>query len=61
MPVLIFHGTEDTTVPLDISRQLADARSDLVRFEVVEGAGHVESYNVDPASYRLQVLDFLAG
>lgn len=61
MPVLIFHGTEDMTVPLDTSRQLAEARSDLVRFEVVEEAGHVESYNVDPASYRLQVLDFLAG
>ncbi len=61
MPVLIFHGTEDMTVPLDTSRQLAEARSDLVRFEVVEGAGHVESYNVDPASYRQQVLDFLAG
>ncbi len=61
MPVLVFHGTEDMTVPLETSRQLADARSDVVRFEVVEGAGHVESYNVDPASYRLQVLDFLAG
>jgi len=61
MPVLLFHGTEDMTVPLDTSRQLAEARSDLVRFVIVEGAGHVESYNVDPASYRLQVLDFLAG
>ena len=61
MPVLIFHGTEDMTVPLDTSRRLAEARSDLVRLVVVEGAGHVESYNVDPASYRLQVLDFLAG
>jgi pimeloyl-ACP methyl ester carboxylesterase len=61
MPVLIFHGTDDMTVPLDTSRQLAELRSDVVRFVVVEGAGHVESYNVDPASYRLQVLDFLAG
>ncbi|MDH3248087.1 MAG: lysophospholipase [Acidimicrobiia bacterium] len=61
MPVLVFHGTEDLTVPLETSRQLAEARSDLVRFEVVEGAGHVQSYNADPASYRLQVLDFLAG
>jgi hypothetical protein len=61
MPVLIFHGTDDMTVPIDTSRQLAEARSDLVRFEVVEGAGHVESFNADQASYRLQVLDFLAG
>ncbi len=61
MPVLIFHGTDDVTVPVEASRQLADARSDLVRFEVVEGAGHGQSYNVDPASYGLQVLDFLAG
>jgi pimeloyl-ACP methyl ester carboxylesterase len=61
MPVLIFHGTDDTTVPIDTSRQLAELRSDLVRFVIVEGAGHVESYNVDPASYQLAVLDFLAG
>jgi fermentation-respiration switch protein FrsA (DUF1100 family) len=61
MPVLVFHGTEDLTIPLETSRQLAEQRSDLVRFVAVEGAGHVESYNADPASYRLSVLDFLAG
>jgi pimeloyl-ACP methyl ester carboxylesterase len=60
MPVLIFHGTEDTEVPLDTSRQLAELRSDLVRFVIVDGAGHVASYNADPASYELAVLDFLA-
>ena len=59
-PVLIFHGTEDLTVPLESSRRLADERSDLVRFVIVEGAGHVESFNVDPESYEQAVLDFLA-
>ncbi len=61
MPVLIFHGTEDMEVPLETSRQLAELRSDLVRFVIVEGAGHVAGYNADPASYELAVLDFLAG
>ena len=61
MPVLVVHGSEDMTVPVETSRRLAESRSDVVRLVVVEGAGHVESYNVDPASYRLQVLDFLAG
>lgn len=60
-PVLIFHGTDDLTIPIDSSRRFAELRSDLVRFEIVEGAGHVESYNVDPASYEQAVLDFLAG
>ncbi len=61
MPVLVIHGTEDTTVPIDTSRQLAELRSDLVRFIAVDGAGHVASFNSDPASYQLAVLDFLAG
>mgnify|MGYP001549510030 CR=1 FL=1 len=61
MPVLTLHGTDDQTVPLEISSQRADLRSDLVRFIPVEGAGHVESYNDDPASYQQAVLDFLAG
>jgi pimeloyl-ACP methyl ester carboxylesterase len=60
MPVLIFHGADDTTVPLETSRQLAELRSDLVRFVIVEGAGHLAGYNADPASYELAVLDFLA-
>lgn len=59
-PTLIIHGADDLTVPVETSREFAEARSDLVRLVIVEGAGHVESWNADPASYEQVVLDFLA-
>ena len=40
-PILIFHGTEDTTIPLWHGQALHDAiPSSLKRIEIVEGAGH---------------------
>jgi len=59
-PMLLFHGTEDDVVPLATSEELAERRPDLVReFVVVEGAGHVESWNVDPDGYLEHVVAFL--
>jgi len=59
-PILLFHGTEDETVPIATSEELAERRPDLVRdFVVVEGAGHVESWNVDPDGYLDHVVAFL--
>ncbi len=60
-PILVFHGSEDMEVPVEVSTELAELRSDLVRLVLVEGAGHVGSLDADPASYELTVLDFLAG
>lgn len=59
VPVLVFHGTEDDLVPIDVSRRLAEARGELVTLVETEGAGHVRSWNVDPAGYERRVLDFL--
>ena len=52
-------GEADTTVPVEESRELADARPDLVRLVVVEGAGHVQSWNVIPQRYGDVVSRFL--
>ncbi len=60
-PVLIHHGTEDLTVPIDESVQLAAASPSLVRLIEVEGAGHVESYDVDRQRYIDEVIGFLQG
>lgn len=60
VPVLVFHGTADTTVPLDVSERLAAARPDIVELVVVDGAEHVESWNMDPARYGDAVRRFLA-
>lgn len=59
-PVLVFHGTEDATIPLDVSSTLVEARPDLVRLVVTDGADHVASWNLDPATYESAVIDFLA-
>ena len=50
-PILIFHGDADETVPVQVSRDFAVARPDLVELHVVPGAGHVESANFDPQDY----------
>ena len=60
VPILVFHGTDDGTVPLDVSQRLQDERPDLVTLVVVEGAEHVQSWNKDPIAYEERVLEFLA-
>jgi uncharacterized protein len=59
VPILLFHGTADTTVPIEPSEAFAKALPRLVTF-VKTGAGHVESWNVDPQRYDAALRGFLA-
>lgn len=61
VPALVFHGTEDDVIPMSASEELRDARRSLVELVKVEGAGHVECWNADPAGYAAKVIEFLAG
>jgi alpha-beta hydrolase superfamily lysophospholipase len=58
-PVLIVHGDDDEDVPLATSREFARRYPDTVRLVVVEGARHLEAWNVDPAAYETLLLQFL--
>ena len=58
VPILLFHGTADTTVPIGPSRAFAAALPRLVTF-VQTGAGHVESWNAGPRRYDTAVRRFL--
>lgn len=58
-PVLIHHGTADLRVPVETSIDLQTTNPDLIQLIEVEGAGHVESYDVDPQGYVDSVLGFL--
>lgn len=59
VPTLVFQGTEDDTVPPTTSDQLAAAEPELVTLVLTQGADHVESWNVDPTGYTLQLAAFL--
>jgi fermentation-respiration switch protein FrsA (DUF1100 family) len=59
-PILLFQGTADATVPPSTSSKLATDRPDLVTYVVTPGAGHVDSWNVDPARYERYLQTFVA-
>ncbi|HSL24928.1 MAG TPA: alpha/beta hydrolase, partial [Acidimicrobiia bacterium] len=60
VPVLVFHGTDDASVPLAVSQELVAARPALVRLVIVPGAGHVRSWNLSPDAYERRLTEFLA-
>ena len=58
-PILLFHGDDDDTVPVESSDFLAETRPDIVTYVRVSDAGHVRSWNTDRAAYEAAVADFL--
>jgi hypothetical protein len=60
-PVLIHHGTADLSVPIQESLDLEETNPDLIQLIQVEGAGHVESFDVDRQQYVDEVIGFLQG
>ncbi|MER7462693.1 alpha/beta fold hydrolase [Streptomyces sp. NPDC097981] len=59
VPVLIFHGPDDTLAPWEPSRRLAAARPDLVTLKTVHEAPHGAMWNADPAGYEEALRRFL--
>ncbi|MFD7836636.1 alpha/beta hydrolase [Streptomyces sp. NPDC059761] len=59
VPVLIFHGPDDTLAPWEPSRRLAAARPDLVTLRTVREAPHGAMWNADPAGYEEALRRFL--
>src|SRR5215469_4583820 len=59
-PALVFHGTDDATVPMSTSVTLKQARPSLVTLVRFPGAGHVESWNIDRARYTSVLTSFLS-
>jgi alpha-beta hydrolase superfamily lysophospholipase len=60
LPILLFHGTEDETVPIATSDRFAKELPGWVTYYRVPHAGHVESWNVDPARYEQRLTVFLS-
>jgi hypothetical protein len=59
-PVLVFHGTEDWLVPLDMGRRVAAAVPGPVELVLIDGAGHNDTYATGGTAYRDKVWNFLS-
>lgn len=59
-PILLFHGTDDSVVPIgsseELDRVLPPGR---VSYFAVAGAGHTQAWNVDPRLYERRLQLFL--
>ncbi|MFI6940690.1 alpha/beta hydrolase [Streptomyces sp. NPDC050418] len=59
VPVLLFHGPEDTVAPWGASREFAARQPDLVTLHTVREAPHGAMWNADPAGYEEAMRRFL--
>lgn len=60
LPILLFHGLDDTVVPVETSDELAAKLPRWVAYHRLPHAEHTQSWNVDPALYQRRVQAFLA-
>ena len=60
VPVLVLHGDQDETVPIDQGRKLYGAANQPKRFQVLKGAAHNDTFEVAPEQYWRTIEAFLA-
>lgn len=59
VPLLVFQGDADQTVPKPVNDRFMDIAGQGGTYVVVEGADHVLSWNVDPEGYDREMRKFL--
>jgi fermentation-respiration switch protein FrsA (DUF1100 family) len=59
VPILVFHGEQDLTIPITTSEQLAKLRPDTVELVRCPKADHIECWNVDPVAMQERIAAFL--
>lgn len=59
LPVLLFHGIDDTVVPIEDSDEFAEELGKRVTYYRVPKADHTQEWNVDPALYERRLSRFL--
>jgi uncharacterized protein len=58
-PVLLFHGIDDTVVPIENSDELAEELGERVAYYRVPDADHTQEWNVNPRLYERRLRRFL--
>lgn len=58
-PVLVFHGTSDMIVPMQMGKEVAAAAPGPVEFVMIEGAGHNDTYDLGGKSYQQKLAGFV--
>jgi uncharacterized protein len=58
VPVLLFAGTGDTTIPIALVDEFASKVPD-IEYHRLEGVEHVESWNYNPEQYETWLREFL--
>jgi fermentation-respiration switch protein FrsA (DUF1100 family) len=58
-PILIFHGTADKLVPIEMGRAVAAAAAGPVEFVMIEGADHNDTYDVGGKAYKEKLAAFV--
>ncbi|MBP38354.1 MAG: alpha/beta fold hydrolase [Dehalococcoidia bacterium] len=59
IPILLFHGDEDNTVPIETSNEFAIVLPGTVEMHTFKGAGHGQSWNLYRSEYESTLADFI--
>jgi fermentation-respiration switch protein FrsA (DUF1100 family) len=57
-PLLLIHGAEDPRMPLEGAKRMYAGAREPKGLWVVEGAGHLEGFALDPSAYRSHLVEF---
>ena len=59
IPILLIHGDDDTSVPIETSDKLSHLRPDLITYTIYPDTTHANAWNTDSTRYEQQLSEFL--